>query len=325
MRIGIVGATGIVGRELVSILGDSSLKINELRLAASPASVAKAVQTHLGERAISELNPDFFGGLDFCFFCVSSLISKKWVPVAVSHGVISIDNSSAFRMYPDVPIVVPEVNGPLLSSHPPVVANPNCCVAQLTAALYPIAQQFGLEEVVVSSYQSVSGAGQQAVEQLNGEIYSFPDIPCLPGQFLFNVLPVIGKTDDQGHSFEESKIVQETRKVLNLPGLAISATAARVPVIRGHCLAVSLVTEVGVPAEDIRRCFASAENIVLMEDSNYPQPITVQNTNQVYVGRIRANCFHKPRSFSMWVVADNLRKGAAHNALKIAETWCNAK
>lgn len=324
MRIGIVGATGVVGRELVSIIGDSKLGPTELRLSASSKSVGKVIPTEVGEQSVSALNLNFFRNLDYCFFCVSTELSRKWVPEAVALGVKCIDNSSAFRMEPEIPIIIPEVNGHLLNRHPRVVANPNCCVAQLAVALNPISLHFGLEEVWVSSYQSVSGAGQWAIEQLQSECAQSPKV-CKPGQFFLNILPSIGAVDEQGHSQEESKIVRETRKILNLPGLPMSVSSARVPVLRGHCLAVSIVTELSTSAEEMGRCLAGTENIVLTKDGLSPQPAMVQYTNQVYVGRIRANKFHKLRSYSFWVAADNLRKGAAHNALKIAEKWCTLK
>lgn len=322
MRVGIVGATGIVGQELLKILAESTIEVKDLKLSASPGSVGKRVSTHLGEQAILELNEEFFAGLDVCFFCVSSDISRRWVPVAAARGVMCIDNSSAFRMQADVPVIVPEVNGELLQTGPRIVANPNCCVAQLVVALAPIHKQFGLEEVHLSTYQSVSGAGQRALEQLERELTAAARLA--PGQYLLNVIPHIGPCDEQGHCQEELKIIEETRKVLNCPCLPMTVTAARVGVLRGHCQAVSFRTCYETSSEEIRECLKEAANIRIVDDRSalkFPQPALVQHTNEVYVGRIRANTQHLSRSFSLWIAADNLRKGAAHNALSIAEAW----
>jgi aspartate-semialdehyde dehydrogenase len=324
VRIGIVGATGIVGQELTEILADSSVKVSELRLSASTGSVGKRVVTHLGEQRIANLDEEFFADLDFCFFCVSSELSRKWVPVAAARGAVCIDNSSAFRMERDVPIVVPEVNGDLLKTRPRVIANPNCCVAQLVVALGPIDEAFGLDELSVCTYQSVSGAGQKAISQLDAEVASAA-LKNEPRQFLFNVIPNIGPCDSRGIYQEERKIVEETRKILDLPRLPIAVTAARVPVYRGHCEAVSFVVKRLASAAQIKNRLINAPNILVIHDNVkdlHPQPVSIQYTNQVYVGRIRENSYHRENSYSMWVVADNLRKGAAHNALSIAEKWC---
>lgn len=325
MRIGIVGATGVVGRELLTVLADTTLDVSELRLSASSRSVGKSVLTPWGDITIADLTAHFFNGLDFCFFCVSSAVSREWIPEARKQGAICVDNSSAFRMEPEVPIIVPEVNGDLLKNRPGLIANPNCSAAQLTVALNPVQNFFGLEEVCISTYQAVTGAGQKALAQLEAELLQYPDLPDNPKRLLLNVQPFIGSCDESGHHLEEVKIIQETRKILNLPYLAMAVTAARVPVVRGHCQSVCFKTKVNTTAAEIRTCLLEADNVAVIDDnsqSSYPQPVTAQNTNHVYVGRIRENSFHCGSSFSMWVVADNLRKGAAHNALSIVEKWC---
>ena len=325
MRIGIVGATGIVGQELINLLADSSVTVSEIRLSASTGSVGKRVVTHLGERTLTELNAEFFTALDFCFFCVSSDISRKWVPVAAARGAVCIDNSSAFRMEKGIPIIIPEVNGHLLQTRPRIISNPNCCVAQLCVALKPVATRFGLEELSLCTYQSVSGAGYKSMNQLASEVSKAGSNKVVKGQFLFNVIPNIGPSDLSGTYQEELKIIQETRKILDLPNLPIAVTAARVPVYRGHCEAVSFITQEYPTTEQLRHCLSLAPNIRIIDDiakNEQPQPVSVQYTNHVYVGRIRKNSHHRERSYSIWVVADNLRKGAAHNALSIVETWC---
>ncbi len=319
MRIGIVGATGIVGRELVSLLATSKLKATELRLSATTRSVGKKVATHLGEQNIAELNVGFFSGLDLCFFCVSGGVSETWVPVAKAEKVLCIDNSSRYRMEADVPLVVPEVNGELLRGQQQIIANPNCIVSPLTVALNPIQRNFGLEDLCISTYQSVSGAGHEAMAQLETELNSYPSrLSQGQGQFLLNIIACIGSCDSRGHSQEEMKIIQETRKILDLPALPMAVTAVRVPVKRSHCQAITFITKCGTSAEEIRQVL-SAGNVQVSDEA--PQPIAVQGTNQVYVGRIRENREHRPRSYSFWLAADNLRKGAALNALSIAEHW----
>ncbi|HOB34485.1 MAG TPA: aspartate-semialdehyde dehydrogenase [Bacillota bacterium] len=321
MRVGIVGATGIVGRELLELLAaGTSIRISELRLSASPRSAGKKLMTAWGELTIRSLDEEFFCGLDLCFFCTGKTISARWVPAAVARGVRCLDNSSAFRMQEGVPVIVPEVNGNLLSADLRLVANPNCCVAQLTPVLHPVKVHFGLEEVTVSTYQAVSGAGQDAMEQMARELAQHPR-SVGAGQLLFNLIPYIGRRNNAGHSEEEEKIVRETRKILELPTLPMAVTAVRVPVMRGHALAVTFKTRKEAVPEEIGQLLSSAPNLRVVDA---PQPIVAQHTNAVYVGRIRSNSAFAHRSFSLWIVADNLRTGAAHNALKTAEAWCRA-
>lgn len=318
MRIGIVGATGIVGRELVSLLAASKIKATELRLSATAGSVGKMVATHLGEQRVTKLNADFFCGLDLCFFCVSAAVSEQWAPVARAQNVTCIDNSSAFRHQGDVPLVVPEVNGELLQRRPQLIANPNCCVSPLAAALSPIHRHYGLEDLCISTYQSVSGAGQAAIAQLQAELAAGPLANQRLDQYLFNVIACIGSCNQEGHSQEEIKIIQELRKILDLPVLPIAVTAVRVPVLRCHCQAVTFITKRKASVEQIKRVLA-ARNVVISDAP--PQPVSVGHSNEVYVGRIRENHYHHPQSYSLWLAADNLRKGAALNALNIAEHW----
>lgn len=331
LKIGIVGATGIVGSEMVSLLEDTTLLISELRLSASRASIGKEVATPLGNTKLEALGEDFFKDLDFCFFCVKPEVSKRFVPLALAEGAVCIDNSSAFRQEPEIPVIVPEVNGHLLKRKPKLIANPNCSTAQLTVALNPILQAFGLERVSLATYQSVSGAGHGAIRQIEEEAkaYALKGMEGIgPQPYLFNVIPLIGDVDPLGTSGEEAKIIRETRKILQQPHLAMAVTAARVAVFRGHSEAVHFETSEECRTEDIRRALADGTNIRVLDDATFerqPQPLQIQKTNQVWVGRIRATPDYGPKSFAMWVAADNLRKGAAHNALMIAEAWWNMR
>lgn len=323
VRIGIVGATGMVGRELLTLLQTSRLKLREIRATASAASVGKTVAGPQGPVSVEPLVPEFFAGLDFSFFCTGTEISAAWIPRALSACTVVIDNSSAFRSDPRVPLLVPEVNGKLLSDKPRLIANPNCCVAQLTPVLAPIAKAYGLSEVTVTTYQAVSGAGMARTNALAADAELYPHCSSGRGRLLFNILPAVGSVNKQGHSGEEEKIVVETRKILNQPRLPMAVTSARVPVFRSHCLAVTLSTECACTAADLEQVLSAAKNVAVVQGTG-PEPVQAAYSNCVFVGRIRANCYLRHRSFSLWIVADNLRKGAADNALSIAEHWCDS-
>lgn len=321
VRIGIVGATGMVGQEMLALLGESKLAPEEIRASASASSAGKILPTPLGPVTVQQLTDTFFTDLNFCFFCAGTEVSRAWIPRALKAGTVVIDNSSAYRADPGVPLIVPEVNGYLLAGRPRLVANPNCCVAQLVPVLAPVAKAFGLLNVTIATYQAVTGAGYRPTRELETDAAQFPRSAPRADRLLFNVLPAIGAVDSWGHCEEEKKIVHETRKILNLPRLPVAVTSARVAVLRGHCLAVSLTTENNCSASGVVQALADAANVEVY--GHGPQPVQAAFKNCVAVGRIRANTFWGERSFSLWIAADNLRKGAAHNALAIAEHWCD--
>ncbi|MDH3725623.1 MAG: aspartate-semialdehyde dehydrogenase, partial [Thermoleophilia bacterium] len=277
--------------------------------------------------AVRELTPDAFEGVQIALFSAGGSRSREFAPAAVEAGAVVIDNSSAYRMDPAVPLVVPEVNEADLKRHSGIVANPNCVAAPLVVALKPLADVVGLERVVLSSYQSVSGTGAAAVEELRAQTAGYlagnePEPSVYPHPIAFNVLPHIDVFDDNGYTGEEIKVMNETRKILGLPDLALSATCVRVPVMQAHSISVQIETSEKLDADRARRLLMAAPGLVLVDEpqaNRYPLPREATGRDEVFVGRIRDDSSH-PRGLAMWVVGDNLRKGAATNAVQIAES-----
>ncbi|MCX7606410.1 MAG: aspartate-semialdehyde dehydrogenase [Bacteroidia bacterium] len=321
MRIGIVGVTGLVGRTFLRALPYYGFDRAEVVGAASARSVGQRIPFREGELVVEPLEALLERSLDVVFFSAGAVVSREWAPRFVEKGAIVIDNSSAWRLEPHVPLIVPEVN---LSARGDarLIANPNCSTIQLVVALAPLAREFGLERVIVSTYQAVTGTGQKAVDQLLAEragqstsraAYPHPiDLNCLPQCDVF---------DAEGYTKEEWKIIRETRKILGLPELAITATAVRVPVLGGHSESVNVVLQREVDIDTVRQVLQDAEGVVLQDEperSFYPMPRYVEGQDAVFVGRLRRDTSH-PRGVNFWIVADNLRKGAATNALQIAQ------
>ena len=327
LNVAIVGATGAVGGTILRVLEERGFPITELRALASARSVGKTLD-YLGKQiVVQELTVDSFAGIDVALFSAGATRSREFAPAAVAAGAVVVDNSSAYRMDPDVPLVVPEVNEHALERHNGIVANPNCVAAPLVVALKPIADAVGLERVVISSYQSVSGTGQAAIEELRDQSAgmlagSEPAPAVYPHPIAFNVLPHIDTFDETGYTGEERKVIAETQKMLEMPDLAISATCARVPVFYCHSQAVHIETRDPISAAHASELLLAAPGLVLRDDpgrGEYPLARAVAGHDEVYVGRIRNDLSH-PRGLVMWIVADNLRKGAATNAVQIAES-----
>jgi aspartate-semialdehyde dehydrogenase len=325
--VAVVGATGAVGGTMLRVLEERGFPVTELRPLASARSAGRELD-YLGRpREVRELTADAFEGIDIALFSAGAGRARDFAPAAVAAGAVVIDNSSAFRMDPDVPLVVPEVNEADLAGHNGIVANPNCVAAPLVVALKPIADAVGLERVVVSSYQSVSGTGQAAVEELRDQAHGYlhdaePEPAVYPHPIAFNVLPHIDVFDASGYTGEERKVMAETRKMLGLPGLPVSATCVRVPVFYGHSISVQLETTDVLGADAARDLLVAAPGVALVdepESARYPLARDAAGRDEVLVGRVRADSSH-PRGLVMWVVADNLRKGAATNAVQIAES-----
>ena len=318
-RAAIVGSTGLVGGELLSILEDRAYRLDEVRLFASDRSEG-AEQTYRGRRIrvcpVERFDP---AGIDVAFFMAGADVSREYVPLARQAGVLSIDNSSAFRMDPGVPLVVPEVNPRATAGHRGLIANPNCTVIQLLAAVYPIHRLSPIRRLVVATYQSMSGAGREALEDLLTETRG-----CLEGMssaVAFNLWPGIDRCLEDGYFYEEEKIIEETRKILGSGDLTVSATAVRVPVRRGHSIAVYLETDEEVGLDEAARALREAPGVLFEEDRTDLQalsPVAVAGSDPVRVGRLRRDRFSE-RGLLLWVVADNVRKGAALNAVQIAE------
>jgi aspartate-semialdehyde dehydrogenase len=327
-KIAVVGATGAVGEALLSILEERNFPFSDLVPLASERSAGDRV--HCGKRSytVLELEKYDFAGVDIAFFSAGGKLSKAHAPRAVAAGAIVIDNTSEFRYDDDVPLVVAEVNPEAIADRPRgIIANPNCSTMQMLVALAPIHRAVGIERINVATYQSVSGAGRSAMEELGKQTASMlsfqsPKIDRFPVQIAFNVIPHIDDFQPNGYTKEEMKLVWETRKILGDDAIMVNPTAVRVPVFYGHAEAVHLETRDKISAETARELIAAAPGVVVVDErkaGGYPTPVThAAGQDPVFVGRIREDISH-PRGLSLWVVADNIRKGAALNAVQIAE------
>lgn len=326
INIAILGATGRVGQELIKVLEERKFPVNEFRPLASARSKDSKVTFNGKDYPVQEPSEEAFKGIDIVLASAGAEISEKLSPLAVKQGACVIDNSNAFRMDPDVPLVVPEVNGHALKSHKGIIANPNCSTSQLVVVLKPIHDAAGLKRVIVSTYQSVSGAGKEAMEELElqtkamteGKEYK-PQV--FQHQISYNLIPHIDKFMPNGYTKEEMKVVHETQKIMGLPNLPVVCTAVHVPVFISHSESVLLELEKPLSPDDARALLAKAPGIEVMDNPAehvYPTPIDAAGKDPVYVGRIRIDTSAE-NGLNMWVVADNLRIGAALNAVRIAE------
>ena len=326
-NVAVVGATGAVGGVMLRVLEERGFPVTELRPLASARSAGRELD-YLGQpRVVQELTADSFENVQIALFSAGATRSREFAPAAVEAGAVVIDNSSAYRMDESVPLVVPEVNEADLESHSGIVANPNCVAAPLVVALKPISDAVGLERVIVSSYQSVSGTGAAAVEELISQSTGFlagdePEPSVYPHPIAFNVLPHIDVFDESGYTGEERKVAAETRKMLGMPDLRVSATCVRVPVLYAHSQSVQIETTDKITAEQARRLLMGAPGVVLVDEpelKRYPLPREAAGRDEVLVGRIREDSSHD-RGLALWISSDNLRKGAATNAVQIAES-----
>ena len=327
-RVAVLGATGLVGREMLFTLEQRGFPVSELVPLASPKSEGRVIKFHGKDVTVRAVNEDSFKGVDIALFSAGGKTSKQWAPVAAASGAVVIDNSSAWRMDDDVPLVVPEINACDIAqaSKKNIIANPNCSTIQAVLALYPLHKAAGLKYVNISTYQSVAGTGRAAIESLRdgakaaikGEPYS-DDV--YPHPIAFNLLPQIGAFDDEGISEEEWKMVNESRKIMHIPGLRVSGITVRVPVFRCHGESVTAQFERAISPDEARAVLKEAPGIIVRDDpknGEYPMPIDIAGTDAVSVGRIRRDT-GLDNALAMWVVGDNLRKGAALNAVQIAE------
>lgn len=325
-NVAIVGATGMVGREFIKVLQQRHFPISSMHLYASDRSAGKKLFLGHQEVEVRETSPDSFHNIDIALFSAGSEISRYFSPIAAKAGALVIDNSAAFRMEPNVPLVVPEINPEDIRWHEGIIANPNCSTIQMVVALYPLHKVNPIKRIVVSTYQSVSGTGAAAMEELTKQTKLVLEgqnvVPHVyPHQIAFNLLPEIDVFLDNGYTKEELKMVEETRKIMHASDIAISATCVRVPVFIGHSEAINVEFTDPMSPEEARRILAQAPGVKVLDDpsvSLYPMPWLAAGSDDVYVGRIRADASH-PKGLVMWVVADNLRKGAALNAVQIAE------
>jgi aspartate-semialdehyde dehydrogenase len=325
-EVAIVGATGVVGQEFIKVLGQRNFPMNSLHLLASDRSAGKKISVNHEEMEVKEASPHSFDGIDIALFSAGSEVSLHFSPIAAKAGAVVVDNSSAFRMESDVPLVVPEVNPNDVKEHKGIIANPNCSTIQMVVALYPLHKVNPIKRIIVDTYQSVSGTGAAALEELSTQARQVLEghsvVPHVyPHQIAFNILPEIDLFLDNGYTKEEWKMVEETKKIMHADDIAISATCARVPVLVGHSEAIHIELSEPMSPDTARRILAEAPGVKVLDDVNislYPQPWSVAGSDDVYVGRIRRDSSNDC-GLAMWVVADNLRKGAALNAVQIAE------
>jgi aspartate-semialdehyde dehydrogenase len=325
-RVAIVGATGLVGQEFIKVLEQHNFPMTSIRLLASDRSAGKRLFVNQRRIEVRETDPESFQEIDIALFSAGAEISRYFSPIAAQSGAVVIDNSSAFRMVPEVPLVVPEVNPEDIKQHSGIIANPNCSTIQMVVALYPLHKVNPIKRIIVDTYQAVSGTGSAAIDELTLQVRQVLDgqttIPHVyPHQIAFNMLPEIDVFLDNGYTKEEWKLVEETRKIMHAEDMAISATCVRVPVFTGHSEAIHIEFSQPMSPEEARRILVQAPGVRILDDpaiSLYPQPWSIAGSDEVFIGRIRRDTSH-PNGLAMWVVADNLRKGAALNAVQIAE------
>ena len=329
--IAVVGATGAVGRVFLDVLEERNFPVSHIRLCASERSVGKKLKCMGEEIAVEMATPQLFSEVDFVFISASGDVSRALAPVASKQGAVVIDDSSAFRMEPNVPLVVPEVNGKDVEDHRGIISIPNCSTTPLVMVLKPLMEVNPVRRVIADTYQSVSGTGAAAVEELrvqskqltNDDSLTHHDLTpnAYPHPIAFNALPHIEPFLENGYTNEEMKMVNETRKILHAPDIAVSATCVRVPVMLSHSEALHIEFENPISPGEVREILADFPGVKVVDDplaNVYPMPIEAAGLDDVFVGRIRQDVSH-PNGIAMWVVTDNLRKGAATNALQIAE------
>ncbi|MBC1420794.1 aspartate-semialdehyde dehydrogenase [Listeria seeligeri] len=335
-HVAVVGATGAVGTQMIELLEEAAtFKIKQVSFLSSARSAGKKITFRGEEVTIQEAKPESFEGVDIALFSAGGSVSKALAKEAVKHGAIVIDNTSAYRMDPTVPLVVPEVNEQALFSHKGIIANPNCSTIQMVAALEPIREAYGLNRIIVSTYQAVSGSGVSAIKELqegsravlDNKAFT-PEIMPVKGDkkhypIAFNALPQIDVFTENDYTYEEMKMINETKKIMEDNSIKVSATCVRIPVVSGHSESVYIeIDKEGVSTKDIQNTLKTAPGVVLEDDPAnqvYPQAIHAAGKKEVFVGRIRAD-LDDTKGFHMWIVSDNLLKGAAWNSIQIAES-----
>jgi len=339
LTVAVVGATGVVGRTMVRVLGERGFPVGELRLLASGRSAGRLVDVDGQSIQVREAVGDAFDGVDIALFSAGANISRDLAPQAAARGATVIDNSSAWRMEPGIPLVVSQVNPDDLESHEGIIANPNCSTMQLVPVLMALRDSVGIERVVVDTYQAVSGTGADAIAELEGQIRAHvagePKTAAVyPHPIAFNALPEIDTFLENGYTKEEWKVVTESQKILHLPELRISCTAVRVPVFVSHSEAVHVETSEPITPERARRLFGAVPGVIVQDDPGshrYPLATEAAGRDEIFVGRVRQDpSVPDGRGLALWVVSDNLRKGAATNAVQLAEVlvergWVQAR
>ncbi len=321
MKLAVVGATGLVGGEILKVLEEREFQYDQIYMVASARSVGKQVSFKGKQFTVIGMEEAIANQPDIAIFSAGGSTSISWAPKFAEAGAIVIDNSSAWRMHPSHKLIVPEINATNLRIDDRIIANPNCSTIQMVVALAPLHEKYKIKRIVVSTYQSVTGTGKAAVDQLMNERNGQENGKVYPYKIDMNVLPHIDVFQDNGYTKEEMKMINETRKILNEPDLAITATTVRIPVIGGHSESVNVEFENEFDLKEVRQVLEDTDGIIVEDDIDnlvYPMPINAHEKDEVFVGRLRRDESH-PNALNMWIVADNLRKGAATNAVQIAQ------
>ena len=332
-NVAVVGATGAVGEQILKLLEERQFPINELKLLSSARSAGKKITFNGVEHTIEEARPESFDGIEIALFSAGGDVSKVLAPAAAERGAVCIDNTSAFRMDPNTPLVVPEVNPDQIRKHNGIIANPNCSTIQMVAALKPLYDRYGIDRIIVSTYQAVSGAGASAIHEMlrqskevlegrevEADILPVSSLP-VKHQIAFNAIPQIDKFDANGFTFEEMKMINETKKIMGDDQIQVTATCVRIPVVYGHSESLYVELKDEYDLNEVRELLAKAPGVTLVDDPSqqaYPLATDAAGKLDVFVGRLRRDLDH-PRGLNMWIVSDNLLKGAAWNAVQIAE------
>ncbi len=322
MKVAVIGATGLVGTKMLQVLNERNFPVTELIPVASERSIGKLVEFKGSSYPVVSMETAIQMKPQVALFSAGGSTSLKWAPKFAEVGTFVIDNSSAWRMEPQIPLVVPEVNENVLTPDAKIIANPNCSTIQMVVALEPLHKKFNLKRVIVSTYQSVTGTGQKAVEQLMNERKGIEGETVYPYPIDLNVLPHIDVFQDNGYTKEEMKMILETRKIMNLPDLKITATTVRIPTMGGHSESINAEFEFPISLNEVFSTLENAPGIIIQDNPQekiYPMPLTAHDKDAVFVGRLRLDESHS-NTINMWVVSDNLRKGAATNAVQIAES-----
>ncbi len=333
-NVAIMGATGAVGQQMKEQLEKRNFPVKNIKFLASSRSAGQEIEFNGTTYTIEEAKPESFEQVDIALFSAGGSISEQFAPEAVKRGAVVIDNTSAFRMNTDVPLVVPEVNPEDLAQHKGIIANPNCSTIQMVCALQPLKEHYGLRKIVVSTYQAVSGAGIGAINELKRQSADFDNAKNAEANTLpvksadrhypiaFNAIPQIDKFTDNGYTYEEMKMINETKKIMHDDQLAVAATCVRLPVVTGHSESVYVELEGTPTIEEVKQAIANGQGVELMDDPSnqvYPMPLMTAGMDEVFVGRIRQD-LDNPQGFHLWIVSDNLVKGAALNSVQIAES-----
>ncbi|RCW50175.1 aspartate-semialdehyde dehydrogenase [Paenibacillus prosopidis] len=332
-NVAVVGATGAVGEQILKLLESRNFPVKELKLLSSARSAGTKISFKGQELTVEEATPESFKGIEIALFSAGGDVTKALAPHAVEHGAVCIDNTNAYRMDPNTPLVVPEVNIEKVSEHQGIIANPNCSTIQMVAALKPLQDRYGISRIIVSTYQAVSGAGSRAIDEmlrqtqaaLNGEEVNPAILPvgALPvkHQIAFNAIPQIDKFQENGYTLEEMKMVRETKKIMGDESIQVTATCVRIPVVYGHSESLYVELKNNYDLEDVKQLLADAPGVTLVDDpanQQYPLATDAAGKPDVFVGRLRRD-LGSERGLNMWIVSDNLLKGAAWNAVQIAE------